>query len=117
MYDLTWGLSNPLISYADDTTLYASISSPRCRIPVAESMNLDLVKISCWCESWGMVLNPKKTLSIIFSRSRTFNPEHPSLWVNNTPIVDVSSIKVLGITLDRKLTFEKHIRSICASIS
>ena len=37
-----FGLENMLVSYADDATLFACISSPNMRSDVAESLNKDL---------------------------------------------------------------------------
>ena len=48
--DLECGLENHLTSYADDTTLYASIPNPISRTSVAESLNRDLSRISSWCK-------------------------------------------------------------------
>ena len=68
--DMWNNLENKIISYADDTTLYADISFSSNRNAVAESLNRDLLKIQEWCTTWGMKLNPDKTHSIIVSRSR-----------------------------------------------
>ena len=42
-------LENKIVSYADDTTLYAEVSSPFDRINVANFLNRDLVEIQSWC--------------------------------------------------------------------
>ena len=48
-------LGNQLIGYADDSTLIAFVPSPGVRVTVAESLSLDLVKVSecTWCDLWG----------------------------------------------------------------
>ena len=61
-------LENKIISYADDTTLYAS---PSERTNVDNYLNRDLAKIKSWCFTWGMKLNSCKTHLITLSRSRT----------------------------------------------
>ena len=50
-------LENKLVGYADDSTLIAVLTSPGVRVIVAESMNRDLVKVSEWCDLWGMKFN------------------------------------------------------------
>ena len=45
---------NKLIAYADDSTLIAVVPSPGLRVVVAESLSCDLVKVSEWCDLWGM---------------------------------------------------------------
>ena len=49
-------LENKLIGFADDSTLIAVVSSPG-RATVAESLSRDLVRVSEWCDLWGMKLN------------------------------------------------------------
>ncbi|KAK3894304.1 hypothetical protein Pcinc_001927 [Petrolisthes cinctipes] len=115
--DLGFELENKLISYADDTTLYSPIPSPGSRIEVAASLSRDLAKITSWCELWGMKLNAKKTHSMIISRSRTLVPPHPCLHISGEQIEDVTGLHLLGVTLDPKLTFERHIRSLSSTIA
>ena len=116
-HDMWFGLENRLIAYADDATLIAPVSSPELRASVAESLNRDLARINAWCTSWGMKLNAKKTQSMIVSRSRTPDPPHPDLVIEDVPISTCDSFKLLGVLLDSKFTFEKHIRSVSSSIA
>ena len=76
-HDMCFGLENMLVSYVDDVTLLARISSPNMRSDVTESLNRDLSKISSWCSLWGIRLSPNKTQSMIVIRSRTAFPPHP----------------------------------------
>ena len=115
--DLGDNLENKIVSFADDTTLFAKINTPVYRNMVANSLNSDLTKIQLWCELWGMKLNPSKTHSMIVSRSRTDYPPHPPLHLCGTTLEVSNSLKLLGVTLDSKLTFEKHIRNMASSIS
>ena len=72
-------LENKLIGYADDSTLIAVVPSTGLRVAVAESLSRDLVKVSEWCDLWGMKLNASKTKIMIGSRSRTMHPQSPAL--------------------------------------
>ena len=63
--DIFFSLENKLIGYADDSTLTAVLSSPGVRVTVAESLIRDLVRVSEWCDLWGMKLNPSKTKTMI----------------------------------------------------
>ena len=54
-------LENKLIGYANDSNLMAVVLSPGVRVPVAESLNRDLSRVSEWCNLWGMKLNASKT--------------------------------------------------------
>ena len=115
--DMWNNLENKIVAYADDTTLYSEIASPSERSAVADSLNRDLLRIQEWCCTWGMKLNPTKTHSIIISRSRTPNPPHLPLNLCGSNLEVVDSLKLLGITIDDKLTFEKHIRLLASSIA
>ena len=64
-------LENKLIGYADDSTLIAVVPSPGVRVAVAESLIRDLIRVSEWCNLWGMKLNASKTKTMIVSRSLT----------------------------------------------
>ena len=61
-------LENKLIGYADDSTLIAVVPSQGLRVAVAESLSRDLVKVSEWCDLWGMKLNASKTKTMIVSK-------------------------------------------------
>ena len=54
---------------------------------------------------------------MIVSWSRTAYPPHPSLTLCGTSSEEYKHLVLLGVTLDSKLTFEKHIRQMAASIS
>ena len=54
-------MENKLSRYADDSTLIAVVPCPGLRVAVAESQNSDLVKVTEWCDLWGMKLNASKT--------------------------------------------------------
>ena len=67
-------LENKLIGYAGDSTLMAVVPSPGVRVAVAESLILDIGRVSEWCDIWGMKLNVSKTKTMIVSSSRTMHP-------------------------------------------
>ena len=108
-------VNNELIAYADDATLFASVDRQTSRSDVVASLNGDMERIVQWCDTWGMKLNPRKTQYIIFSRSRNRDPL--PLRVGDVNLSEQDSIEILGIVLDKKLTFEKHIRSICSALN
>ena len=64
-----------------------------------------------------MKLNPKKTQTIYFSRSRTLQPAHPPLVINDETLKVSDQMRMLGVIIDSKLSFEPHIRSLASSIS
>ena len=64
-----------------------------------------------------MLVNPSKTRGILISRSRTVEPLFPDLLIDDYVVGMVSELKILGVILDSKLTFEKQVRAIAASAS
>lgn len=61
------GITNKMLTYADDTSLYADIPFSVTKQTVADSLTVDLMII----QSWGMKLNPTISKEIIVSRSKT----------------------------------------------
>ena len=111
------GLRCSNVAYADDTTIYVIIPKPSLRALYARLLTEDLIFIKAWCRQWRMQLNPGKTKSIIFSRSRTANPIHPDLSLGEVLIENVEYFKLLGVIFDSKLTFELHLRQITSIVS
>ena len=115
--DLPGQLKNVLAGYADDLTLFCRIPHPRHKATVAPSLSDDLAMISNWCSRWGMMVNPSKTRGMLISRSRTVEPLFPDLVIDGSMAEMVCELKIFGVILDSKLTFEKQVRAIAASAS
>ena len=88
--DMWSEIESNMVSYADDTTLFAAIPSPQDREFVANLIGRDMDRIHSWCVRWGMKLNPGKSYSLIVSRSRTLLPAHPDIVVDGTIIPNCS---------------------------
>ena len=110
-------LENKLIGYADDSTLMAVVPSPGVRVEVAVSLIRDLGRVSEWCDLWGMKLNASKTKTMIVWRSRTMHPQSPPLTIGGTVLKESDDLVILGVTIDSKMTFEKHLRSVFRAAS
>ena len=80
----------------------------------ANELNNDLSKISSWPFQWKMNLNPdstKQAQKVIFSR-KLQNTNHPCLSFNHDTVSLTDSQKHLGIVLDSRLDFNKHLEII-----
>ena len=110
-------IESSMVSYADDTYLFAPIPSPNDRQRVADMIGRDIARIQSWCNRWGMKLNPSKSNSLVVSRSRTLQPPHPNIIADCAVIPNCSLLKLLGITFDSKLGFETYLRMVASSIS
>ena len=80
-------------------------------------LNRNLIKVSTWCNLWGIRMNPTKTRSMIVSRSRTIIPAHSDLFVGNTSLNLRDSFRIFGFMFDNKFTFKRHICSISSSVA
>ena len=105
-------LENMLIGDIDGSTLMAVVPPPGIRATVVESHSRHLVKVSEWCDLWGMKLNASKTKSIIVSRSRTMHPQSTALTIGRTVLKKSDDLVIMGVTFDSKTNIEKHLDSV-----
>ena len=56
--------------------------------------------------------NESKTRTMIVSRSRTIHHQSPQFAISRTVLNESDVLDVLRATLDSKMTFEKHLRSV-----
>ena len=99
------------------STLIAVVPSPGVRVKVAESLIRDLGKVSEWSDLWGMKFNVSKTKTMIVSRPRTMHPQSPPLTIGGTVLKESDDLVIFGVTFDKKMTFEKHLRLVSRAAS
>ena len=97
--------------------LIAIVPSPGVRVTVAESLSSDLVKVSEWCDHWGMKLYTSETKAIIVSRSLSMHPRSPALTIGRTVLKESDDLVILGVTFSSKMTYEQHLRSVSRAAS
>ena len=106
--DLETGITSNVKFFADDVSLFSIVRDPQTS---ANILNRDLSVISSWANQWKMSFNPDPTKpaeEIIFS-SKLVETAHPPLFFNDIQVKNVSHHKHLGLILDRKLSFNRHI--------
>ncbi len=106
--DLEINIKSKIKFFADDTMLFSIVKNP---LNTAVELNHDLDLISKWAFQWKMSFNPeatKQAVEVLFSL-KTSKPNHPDLFFNNNKVSKVNEHKHLGLTLDSKLLFVKHI--------
>ena len=91
-----------MIGYADESTLMDVVPSPGVIGTVAESLILDLGRVSEWSGLWVMKLNTSKTKTMIVSRSRTMHPQSPPLTIGGTVLMESDDLVILGETIESK---------------
>lgn len=95
-----------LAIYADDTAIISeSYQARKAKIYAQRHLN----QLQDYFEKWKLQANPQKTQNIIFTwRNKRY--QNKTLKFYNTDIQDEeTSVKYLGIHLDKRLTFRKHI--------
>ena len=96
-----------ICNFADDNTLYACDSTLERVISRLEN---DISKVNSWFKNNSMVANQDK-FQVMFLGTK--NPSEISLKVGSFVIHGQTQVLLLGITIDHKLTFSNHIRTLC----
>ena len=106
--DLPSCVNSKVRLFADDCLLYREIKNNQDQI----DMQRDLDALMDWGSTWGMKFNTKKCNIMRVSRS------HISLQhfyrLGNEILQEVSDTKYLGIQIDNKLDWNKHISTAAA---
>lgn len=90
-------------TFADDTAILASHTDPRM---ASRNLQIHLNKIQSWLNRWRIKANETKSSHITFTMRRE---TCPAVTLNNQQIPQTEEAKYLGIHLDRRLTWKKHI--------
>ena len=110
--DLLLSLNNTdVCNYADDTTLFASdIDTDN----VVARLELDSAHAIKWFSDNYMKLNEDKCHLLTF---RNMSGDSVSVKIGSSTIANSTEEKLLGVTLDSKLTFEQHVSNLCQKVS
>ena len=96
--------------FADDTNLtYSGVSTAE----IEYKLNSE------WLEANKLILNTKKTKSMLIASKRKLNliPEGLQILINDTLIEQVKQKEVLGIIIDKELKWKEHINAKCMKLS
>ena len=94
--------------FADDTSLFSKVKYSTLSL---SDLNYDLETTNQWAHQWKMSFNPdsnKQATEVLFSR-KVNSDDHPKLTFNGNQVQQCSSQKHLGLFLDNKLDFNKHL--------
>lgn len=92
-----------IATYADDTAILASYESPNV---ASEVLQNELNLIQNWLQKWNIKVNTEKSIHVTFTLRSGNCPE---VTLNGTSIPTSNNVKYLGLYLDRRLTWRKHI--------
>jgi len=92
-------------TFADDTAILSSHADPKS---ASRSLETHLGLLEKWLAKWRIKVNETKSVHVTFTlRKETC----PPVKLNNILIPQSSDVKYLGIHLDKRLTWAKHIES------
>jgi hypothetical protein len=94
-----------IATFADNTGLMAVHRDP---VIASQHLQSHLTLLHDWFEMWKIRVNPAKFAHV------TFTMQHvtcPPVFLHTTQIPVKSKVKYLGLHLDRKLTWRKHIQT------
>ena len=101
-------------TYADDTTLYSTMSSMETTMTTCQTFQTGVNKVAQWGGggggTWRNQFEPSKSQAMTISRHRVDRPIPPVAF-SGLNVADVDTLKLLGVTFDRPLYFGQHLRT------
>ena len=92
-------------TFADDTAILSTHKNPRIASMI---LNEHLRDVETWLSNWRIKVNEQKCKHVTFS----LRPENcPSISLNNVEIPHSNDVVYLGVHLDRRLTWRRHIEA------
>ena len=103
--------------YADDTVLYSKCTGEDDNT-LRVNLQSDLNNVSAWCKSNAIMMNVKKTKSMMFSTRHKLSHINPiQISIDDRLLECVSFYKYLGTFVDSELNFVKQSNETIKSIS
>ena len=97
-------------NFADDKTIYSCSSNYE---EATQKLSADTHLVLNWFRINSMVANPSK-FQVMFLESNIDNNEI-TFMVEDKKVRSKTEVKLLGITIDDKLSFDKHISNLCST--
>ena len=96
-----------ICSFADDNTLY---SCDRNLLRIKENLTFDMKNILFWFRTNSLKANAGKFQFMILNQK---NHRRQQMVINSITVKESNEVILLGITIDNKLVFKKHIENLC----
>jgi hypothetical protein len=98
--------SSKAVAFADDLLLAIRNEN----IKTAENItNIEMSKITAWSRNNKINFNEDKSKVMIISRRKRKENKEINIYLTNKPLLQVTTIKYLGIVIDNKFKFSEHI--------
>ena len=112
------------ITYADDTTLFSSLSSfiPDSNVGITEAsekINREINKVTDWLTVNKLSLNVNKTKFMIFHYHQRILGETniPNLMINGNNIEQIDEFNFLGLTINEYMSWSSHAKKVSNKVS
>ena len=100
-----------IIQYADDTVL---LTTDKLINNIEKGLTTMTNKISKYYKLWKISINTDKTALCLFTKRKTKQLPDETLTLHNKTIKWETSMKYLGVVLDKRLTLSEHVTKACA---
>ena len=101
----------PLIKFADDTTLQGLITNGN-----EEGYRAEIDRFVSWCDNHHLELNISKTRELVIDFRKVKEPIEP-LRLKNQIVDQVPHYKYLGVTIDERLQWSEHVKTMKQKLS
>lgn len=101
--DLPTDNSVTVATFADDTAIVAAHDHPE---EASNILQNHLNRIQTWLAKWKIKASEAKSVQVTFALN---NKTCPPVTLNNHPLTVADDVKYLGMHLDSKLTWKKHV--------
>ena len=109
MCDLFLFVKPNIVNYADDNTLYATSKDKQT---VKNQLEYDAELLLQWMANNAFKTNPDKSYLLLNNMDNGL-----SVNINGYEIFNNEHVKLLGITIDNQLKFNKHVSNLCKKAS
>ncbi|CAF3767452.1 unnamed protein product [Rotaria magnacalcarata] len=101
--------------FADDTVLWTSANTMTC---LSSRLQQSEDAFESWCKSWKLKLQPTKTEMIHFTIHPRKTYKHPvEVKCDNTIIKPLDHTRYLGVIIDKRLNWRRHLNHIETKIA
>ena len=104
-------LDSEICNFADDNTLYLC---GRDLQEIVTNLENDLSNLLEWSKSNGMLANPKKFQLMFLGLQGKIKLR---LNIEGSKVPTTGHVNFLGVEIDSKLTFNKHIETLCSKVN
>ena len=106
LLNLKYSKNTKVIAFADDLIVLSKGATP---VEAENYLNQEINKIMKWAENNKIKFNDQKSKAMLITRKNKWRTEKINVFLNAKLLQETNELKYLGIYLDKKLSFKKHI--------